>query len=148
MRSLRSIVRSPRSRMLCEAYEVGWAFFIALEQQQSQSQPHKNLAASDTGEDPSFNYLLALKLVWVVCVHQWSKPSMQLQSLTSFSFLFVLPFLVESTISRPSWNTFQLVLLSTLKSMKTKLWHTLVNITNLSSWYWSLVLLSFFLETI
>ena len=38
--------------ILCEAYEVRWDFVIAPEQQQSQ--PHKNLAASHTGEGPSF----------------------------------------------------------------------------------------------
>ena len=47
------IVRSLRSRMLCEAYEVGWDFVIALEQQYQQSQPHKNLAALHTGKGPS-----------------------------------------------------------------------------------------------
>ena len=49
---------------LCEAYEVGWDFVIAPEQQQqsqqSQSQPHQNLAASHTGEDPSCFILLSL----------------------------------------------------------------------------------------
>ena len=40
--------------MLSEAYEVGWDFVIAPEQQRSQrSQPHQNVAASHTGEDPS-----------------------------------------------------------------------------------------------
>ena len=42
---------------LCEAYEVGWDFVIAPEQQQQQgsqgSQPHQNHAASHTGEGPS-----------------------------------------------------------------------------------------------
>ena len=42
-----------RSRMLCEAYEVGWDFVIAPEQQQQRSQPHQNHVASHTGEDPS-----------------------------------------------------------------------------------------------
>ena len=40
---------------LCEAYEVGWDFVIAPEQQQGSqgSQPHQNIAASHTGEGPS-----------------------------------------------------------------------------------------------
>ena len=38
--------------ILCEAYEVGWDFVIALEQKQ-QWQPHQNHAASHTGEGPS-----------------------------------------------------------------------------------------------
>ena len=44
-----------RSALLCEAYEVGWDFVIAPEQQwqQQQSQPHQNHAASHTGEGPS-----------------------------------------------------------------------------------------------
>ena len=50
-----SIEVSPKgSTLLCEAYEVGWDFVIAPEQQQQwQQQPHQNLAASHTGEDPS-----------------------------------------------------------------------------------------------
>ena len=39
--------------LLCEAYEVGWDFVIAPEQQQQRSQPHQNHTASHTGEDPS-----------------------------------------------------------------------------------------------
>ena len=42
---------------MCEAYEIGWDFVIAQEQQQQWQQPHKNLAASHTGEGPSCIYL-------------------------------------------------------------------------------------------
>ena len=38
-------------QFLCEAYEVGWDFVIAMDQQQSQ--PYPNLATLYTGEDPS-----------------------------------------------------------------------------------------------
>ena len=46
---------------LCEAYEVGWDFVIAPEQQQWQ--PHQNLAASHTGEGPSCLYIIYM-MVW------------------------------------------------------------------------------------
>ena len=39
--------------LLCEAYEVGWDFVIAPEQQQG-SQPHQNHAALHTGEEPYY----------------------------------------------------------------------------------------------
>ena len=39
--------------VLCEAYEVGWDFVIAPEQQQQSQQPHQNLTALHTGEGPS-----------------------------------------------------------------------------------------------
>ena len=48
---------------MCEAYEVGWDFVIAPEQQQwqqQQSQPHQNITASHTGEGPSC-YIYVLK---------------------------------------------------------------------------------------
>ena len=43
------------SLLLCEAYEVGWDFVIALEQ--TQQQPHQNLVASHSGEGNYFMHL-------------------------------------------------------------------------------------------
>ena len=47
---------------MCEAYEIGWDFVIAQEQQQQWQQPHKNQAASHTGEGPSCNFIIIMKI--------------------------------------------------------------------------------------
>ena len=52
------MLNSLRKKEFWEAYEVGWDFVIAPEQQQWQ--PHQNHAASHTGEGPSFILFLTI----------------------------------------------------------------------------------------